>query len=520
MKMFNSNKLCTVKILLVTTVLLLVIFIGVLVLSFVGMPLIVDDKIAHLLRLENNTEQWDRFKELPVPLKLKIFMFNVTNAEDVLNGATPILQEVGPYIYQEKITRNILSANAADDTITYQQKIQMTFNETESGDHKESDLVTIVNPVLLVLSQTTNILERFVVEGCLDRVMPKKYNKLFVTVDMKTAMLEGIEFAQISDNIGPACNIVRSKILEKTKPMRNVQRITSPSDPNTVTSLRFSFLQYKVRGPDGIYTLNRGIDDITQLGQIMQWNHYSELPFWGRQQSTNNETCSRVRGTDSTLYPPHITEKSTFDIFATDICRTVQIKYKGPGSYGGIDGYRFGVDETTLKPATASADDDCYCIQQTKGLKGEPTCWLNGVVDVFPCFGSPVLLSFPHFLYADESYLNGLVGVSKPNSSIHELYLLVEPNTGIPLQGVKRIQLNVVLRPVPYISYTEGLNSTLLPMLWIEEGVNLSPELIEKLNSMYFNVLKLVNGIKYALIAVFLAALFISTGFLIRKRYF
>ncbi|KAG5893040.1 hypothetical protein JTB14_014820 [Gonioctena quinquepunctata] len=198
----------------------------------------------------------------------------------------------------------------------------------------------------------------------------------------------------------------------------------------------------------------------------------------------------------------------------------MQITYKETDSYKGIDGYRFGVTSNAMRPATPDAENDCYCIKQTMGIDGEPSCFLDGALDVYPCFGAPILLSFPHFLYANESYLNGVKGVSRPDSSIHELFLLIEPNTGTPLQGMKRIQLNVVLRPVPYIAYTTGLPSTVIPLVWVEEGVSLTPELIDELNTMYFDVLKVADGVKYAIIAISLATVFISTGFLLRKRYF
>lgn len=72
---------------------------------------------------------------------------------------------------------------------------------------------------------------------------------------------------------------------------------------------------------DGVYTVNRGINDISQLGDIMKWNGGSEFEYWGTSQSINNDTCLKVRGTDGTIYPPHITTDSSFELFASDICR-------------------------------------------------------------------------------------------------------------------------------------------------------------------------------------------------------
>ena len=43
----------------------------------------------------------------PLTPKLKIFIFNVTNPEEVLAGKIPNLQELGPYVYSAHQTKNV-----------------------------------------------------------------------------------------------------------------------------------------------------------------------------------------------------------------------------------------------------------------------------------------------------------------------------------------------------------------------------------------------------------------------------
>lgn len=52
------------------------------------------------MRLEENTSQWDRFVELPFPLKFKANLFEVTNPNEVLEGEKPTVREIGPYTYE------------------------------------------------------------------------------------------------------------------------------------------------------------------------------------------------------------------------------------------------------------------------------------------------------------------------------------------------------------------------------------------------------------------------------------
>lgn len=50
--------------------------------------------------LYKNTEQFERWQTLPQPMEFKVFIFNVTNANEINKGALPIVKEVGPYIYK------------------------------------------------------------------------------------------------------------------------------------------------------------------------------------------------------------------------------------------------------------------------------------------------------------------------------------------------------------------------------------------------------------------------------------
>lgn len=50
--------------------------------------------------LEEGTEQYERWVNIPQPLLFKVFIFNVTNPNEVIEGAVPNVKEIGPYIYR------------------------------------------------------------------------------------------------------------------------------------------------------------------------------------------------------------------------------------------------------------------------------------------------------------------------------------------------------------------------------------------------------------------------------------
>ena len=51
--------------------------------------------------LKNGSESYDAWKDPPVTVYMKFWLFNVTNADDVLNNdAKPQVEEIGPYVYR------------------------------------------------------------------------------------------------------------------------------------------------------------------------------------------------------------------------------------------------------------------------------------------------------------------------------------------------------------------------------------------------------------------------------------
>lgn len=118
------------------------------------------------------------------------------------------------------------------------------------------------------------------------------------------------------------------------------------------------------------------------------------------------------------------------------------------------------------------------------------TCELIG----FDLFSDvPALLSLPHFLYADSSYGKAVEGL-KPSVEDHLTYVELEPvsvifflnskiiliviflkNTGTPLTGHKRFQVNFIVRPIAkdddYIGFTENWPRVVLPAVWLDEVI-------------------------------------------------
>ncbi|KYB28339.1 Sensory neuron membrane protein 2-like Protein [Tribolium castaneum] len=451
-------------------------------------PDAIRDEVYKNVKLVKGTEQYDRFVELPFPIIFKVYFFNVENVDDVQKGSKPILREKGPYVYKQYRRKTILDINEEEDTISYKQSERFEFDKEASGNFSEDDYVTMLNAPVISMLQMAEPFHQMTgaLAHCLDDIFPNMSSN-FMRVKVKDILFDGVRFCVRHLSI---CEVQRTLACSIAAEMKNVEKLSDDS-------LKFSLFGYKSKSDDGVYTVKRGIKDVHSLGQIIRLNNATYTDYWNG--LGKNTSCDKVQGTDATLYPPGVGKDSVFQIYSTDICRYVEIKYSKEMQYKGIKGYLFTADNSTLRPKTPTAGKDCFCTNKTKGIDGKKSCFLDGVIDMQSCTGVDVLLSFPHFLWADEKYLKGVDGLT-PNEDLHSTFLLVEPETGTPLQGLKRIQINAVLRPIPYADQTSSLPRAVFPLLWVEEGVSLTDEYIIKLKEMYFNKVAMVDIIKWTLL--------------------
>lgn len=52
------------------------------------------------LRVTPGTMTRDLYQTVPFALHFRVFLFNVTNPDEVMNGGKPKLQEIGPYYFE------------------------------------------------------------------------------------------------------------------------------------------------------------------------------------------------------------------------------------------------------------------------------------------------------------------------------------------------------------------------------------------------------------------------------------
>ncbi|XP_044598846.1 sensory neuron membrane protein 2-like isoform X5 [Cotesia glomerata] len=229
----------------------------------------------------------------------------------------------------------------------------------------------------------------------------------------------------------------------------------------------------------GPFTVNRGVIDKDALGNTTSYKKMRVTKYWSQKE------CNVVAGTDAITWPP-MTEKLPYvTVYEPNICRQVRPRFKEEVTLNGIMGYRYEMDDSTWD----KENSECYCLPNAKKV---PQCLETGLMDIIKCQDVPVIFSEPHFLHADPILLEYARGL-KPNPVDHATYITIEPLSGAPLSGAKKLQLNVKVTPLPGITLLSNVSTGYFPILWAEETK--TPD-IQELGSI-INAHRLLNVFKY-----------------------
>ncbi|KAK4875495.1 hypothetical protein RN001_011917 [Aquatica leii] len=382
---------------------------------------------ASMLVLKPNSQTLELWKLPPMPITLDFYFFNWTNPEEIHDlNKKPKFVEMGPYSFKEHREKVNLIWND-NNTVTYSLFRRWDFIEKKSKG-KLTDEVTTLNAVTMSAAHHIKDWSYFMKRG----------------------------FSHTMTAIAPDAHIVRSvgELLFDgyDDPFVNLAS-TFPFLAESIPQFdKFGWFYGRNNSDefDGVFNMNTGVSN--SLGELRQWNYHNETKFY-------SGNCAKVHGSAAEFYPSHNT-KDSIGFFSPDMCRHVQLDYEKDVNIKGIDGYKYSAQESMLDNGTIIPENKCYCNGQ---------CVPSGAVNVSACrYGTPAFVSLPHFYKADPIYTKMVDGL-QPEQSKHELYITLEPKTGLPLDVAVRLQLNIMMAPVEHITLFEEIPTVLFPMLWFEQ---------------------------------------------------
>lgn len=395
------------------------------------------------MALSLKSPAYSGWKQSPLPLYLDIYLFNWTNSHQFTNHSVkPRFQELGPYRFRDIPDKVDINFHPKNNSVTF-RKMSLYYFDAEGSNGSLSDILTTVNMVAWAA------------------VHKKRDSGFFEMLGLKTALdlsNEGLTVTKTVDEM------LFSGYKDPMVDLNNVLRTFSIGE-DSIDYDRVGYF-YKRNGSavvNGLLNMHTGGGgDYKNMGQIHTWNHKNHTGFY-------ESHCGKVSGSLGEFFPPNLKEGDTVEMFIPNMCRTVPLDYTETVEIHGVKGLKFSGGRRSVDNGTMYPETKCFCV--------DGKCERVGLMNLGPCqYGTTTFMSYPHFYEADPYYLEQIEGLN-PIKEKHEFFMTLEPNAGVPLDVGGGFQANVLIDRVPGMGIYDKARRILLPIMWCEERVRVTPEI-------------------------------------------
>lgn len=441
-----------------------------------SMPSLFADKIKANLPIVKGTDAYTRYTNSSVPISVKLYMFNVTNPNEVAeSGAKPKLVQVGPFSLTERRRRDIVNISPDNKTLDYKLYRKFYYNPNES-----------VSLDQIITAPNAPAFSAFFSAEEKQREEESAANPMAVIQQYL-----GNESLYISHKADDW--IFKGFTMDWLDKLNDDGVVFDDQPPDNKFGIYYKKNDTWDAAADGVMTISTGADgDMANIGRVLKWNKKTETSFW------RGKSCNAVRGTDGQFFHPFVQKDEKLEIFAPDLCRTLAIEYIKTTSIRSIELYRFGISSSFFKPIDHDEDTKCFCVKRSHEAK-QKFCKLAGVVDVSTCRKKPVVLSTPHFYNGDPLLRQAVEGLS-PSAANHDTFIDIEPMTGAVLRVRRRLQVNFELLAHEGYEASQALGEQRLihPFIWLDQSIVIPDDLAQKLENKLTKIVRMVRILCYA----------------------
>ncbi|CAH1715010.1 unnamed protein product [Chironomus riparius] len=369
---------------------------------------------------------------------IDIYFFNWTNPEDFTNHSIkPKFEEVGPYRYELRVKKVNVTYHD-NSTVSYKKLQRFNFLPDQSRG-KLTDLITTPNIIALCASNQANSFNIFKLKG-VEMSLAFFGQEIHVTKTLSEMLFEGYEDSMVA--IGTEIG----KIMGYEVPFENRFGWMHKRNESTVLST--------------LYTVDT---TTSNLDQLRYWTGLFKPKF------LETNCSSYIGASGGELFPPDLIKSNKkVSLYSEDMCRNLDLDFEQDTEVNGIAGKKFISGERMIDNGTKFPDNACHC-------NGE--CVPSGVLNLTSCrLGNPMFMSYPHFFLGDQFYLDQIEGMN-PIKEKHEFYTILEPTTSLPLEAKARVQLNILVKPLPRIKMYRNVQTKFLPILWMEQSFELDNQM-------------------------------------------
>ncbi|CAH2108670.1 unnamed protein product [Euphydryas editha] len=412
-------------------------------------------KIQQMMILKEGSTSFGIWRDIPIPIYLECFLFNITNVNELLagNNVTMQVQEMGPYVFRE-ISKKVNISWNDNSTVTFRNQ-RFWYFQPHLSNGSLSDNVTSINPVLATIAYTLRT-EHIMLKVFVDMILRMYHTNIFLKANVSSWLFDGVQ-DPILDLVGQI-----------------------PGLPYTIPFDRFGWF-YKRNGSieaDGIFVTNTGSDNFRELGNIERWQNSNRTVY--------RDQCGELKGTTGELWALEKNQPE-INIFAADLCTHMSLAYSGEVMIRGLRGMEFAANDSLFDNGHKYSNMACFCDEAR-----DENCLPSGALNVSSCkYGAPAFVTRPHFLGMDPYYPSKIQGLT-PNEK-HNFKMSIEPIIGMPLAISAQLQANALVRHIPGLSINNQLPDPdmLIPMFWFREDIQVNEE--------YANFAKAALGVYFGL---------------------
>ncbi|XP_003387595.1 PREDICTED: lysosome membrane protein 2-like [Amphimedon queenslandica] len=411
-------------------------------------PSLLDHMVNEKLTILPGHSSYEQLKDPSLPVYKDVYFFNLTNPVEFSQGARPIVNEVGPYSYREYRIKYFNTSDLldGDNVLQYTQRKTFHFSSSTSQNNtSETDTICTINiPLVGAITQVLGLENkalRFLGKMLLKAEIIIRGAKLYV------------------------CQPASALVFNYTDPL--IQWLHSSNDLRRLgLNLPTDYVSLQKNNsaddslPSKIYT---GHDDISKLGQFIQWNNLTNLGIWP------GDTANKINGTEGLVFRPGLKEGDSLFAFVDDTVRSFPLEYNGSIDIKGLPAFRYALPMEVFDSAFKNEDNARWGSWCPDGL-----IYL-GVIQTpsVPVFGSKA-----RFLDCEPEQTRDQVdGMLVPHREMHDTFINVHPTIGINIQFQRILQLNVQVNRTDEFKELKNINGTIYyPVLYINEHAELTDD--------------------------------------------
>jgi len=384
-------------------------------------------------------------------MKLEVYLFNVENPSEVVNGARPKLQEKGPYTFTESQFKKF-NISKDGERASYRNTHLYFFNQSASCPTCSlNDKVTVPNILLqkLVDYAKSSRLLRIAIEEAAKR----ENETAFITVRVGDLLFDGYKDQLIS----AICNKIQS-----------ICRIVGIPD-------KIGIFYGQNNTDDGLYEINTGLKDRSLLGHLYSWNNLTRVP----NTTWYGPKAREIKGSDGQLFKPFLKKNEVQQLFVAQVCRVIEMEVQQESQFHDIGVFEYGpaasMNNITLQKELGFCNPEAPRFFNDTEIQPN-NCSPVGLMDVSSCIpgNARIYISQPFFYDCPAALHQAVDGLRRPTDD-DRTFVQIQPEAGVVVRAIRKSQLNVGVIKGD-IHFLSEMKDTIVPLLWINESAVFDPQ--------------------------------------------